>query len=280
MVLLFLLGTAVFVSAGENYTSWINPEESRIKVFLETEQGFLAVLMHTIQFGETGTVFDYRTMGGLEILYPFERYLAGIEFSGKHKVVFLYQPLTLTTFVNFKETVVMDGVTFASGTPMELTYGFPFYRVTYGYDFIDGPRGDLGIRGALQLRNASIRFKSLSGEELTVNQNLGPVPAVYFFSAYRFPFGLPLYAEATGLWASSEIINGATFEFEGSVLDASLRMGYQLKQGITVVGNLRFLGGSAAGTSQYPDRFWTEGAENYTANYLGVLTVSIVATIN
>lgn len=275
--LLFFLLSAGVLMAEED--SIINVQGRPVQVFLETEQGFFAVLKHTLQFGEDGTVFDYRTMGGQEILYPFERYLAGLEISGRHRVSFLYQPLTLVTNVRFKEDVRIDGVTFPAETPMELTYGFPFYRVTYGYDFLASPSAALGAGAALQLRNASIRFRDLSGDSLTVNQNLGPVPAVYLFAGLNFPGGLSLSAEATGLYASSAFINGANFEFEGSVLDASLRMGYRVKGGVELFGNLRFLGGSAVGVSQYPDRFWTEGAENYTANYLATMSMTIGATI-
>ena len=176
-ILLFVGASLLFAGNGDD-SSLLNSPESSVRVFLETEQGFLSVLFHTLQFGEDGTNFDYRTMGGQEILYPFERYLAGVEIRDKHRISFLYQPLTLTTFVRFKEQVVIDDVTFPQGTPMELTYGFPFYRVTYGFDFLKDKDIDLGVGGALQLRNASIRFRDLSGDNLTVNQNLGPVPAL------------------------------------------------------------------------------------------------------
>ena len=88
-----------------------------------------------------------------------------------------------------------------------------------------------------------------------------------------------LTADVTGLYASSAIINGANFQFEGSILDASLRMGYDLKNRSELYGNLRFLGGSASGTSQYDNSSWSESVERFTDNRLGTLTVSVGLTM-
>jgi ABC-type transport system involved in multi-copper enzyme maturation permease subunit len=64
---------------------------------------------------------------------------------------------------------------------------------------------------ALQLRNASLIFKALDADrtsgtvddgELTVSQNLGPVPALSLYARYAFDWGLQLTADMTGLYAS------------------------------------------------------------------------------
>ena len=203
--------------------------------------------------------------GGQEILYRFERYNLGMVINNHHKISFLYQPLEVVSEVTFKEDVIVDGVTFSAGTPMELSYGFPFYRITYGYDFFADDNIDLGAGAAFQLRNASIVFKQLDGAKMTVSQNLGPVPAVYLFGKYAFDSNFYLQTDITGLYASSAFINGANFDFEGSILDASLRAGYALKNNVDLFLNLRFLGGSAAGVSEYPDLYWTDSVEDATA---------------
>lgn len=162
---------------------------------------------------------------------------------------------------------------------MELSYGFPFYRITYGYDFFKEENIDLGIGAALQLRNASIVFKALDGSAMTVSQNLGPVPAIHLFGRYSFDGGLYLLTDITGLYASSALINGASFNFEGSILDASLRAGYTLKNNIDLFLNVRFLGGSASGVSEYPDLHWTDSTEDETANYLATTSLTFGLTI-
>ncbi|HAK44497.1 MAG TPA: hypothetical protein DCO79_01060 [Spirochaeta sp.] len=261
--------------------SLINNEDSPVQFFLESELGVVGIPYHTIRIGEadTASTFDFVKEGGQEILYKFERFNLGMTIADQHRVSFLYQPLELVTETVFAADRIIDGVTFTAGTPMEVSYGFPFYRITYGYDFFEDDNADLGIGAALQLRNASIVFKQLDGAQMTVSQNLGPVPAIYLFGKYNFNSGFFLSTDITGLYASSAIINGADFEFEGSILDASVRSGYTLKNNIDLFLNLRFLGGSAAGTSEYARDNWTDSTEATTANYLATTSLTFGLTV-
>lgn len=64
--------------------------------------------------------------------------------------------------------------------------------------------------------------------------------------------GLFMGFEATSLYASSKFKHGADFEFEGSIMDAPPRAGAQVDERAEAFINVRFLGGSAKGTSEYP----------------------------
>jgi hypothetical protein len=208
-----------------------------------------------------------------------------------HRISALYQPLTIETEVTFRDDVTIDGVTFASGTPMELKYGFPFWRFTYGYDFFAAENLDVYGGLALQLRNASIVFREVGGSnsdptdpndpitvQSTTNQNLGLVPALYTAVYYTLPSGIELGFEATGIYASSAFINGADFEFEGSLLDTSLRVSLPLQRGVFTFVSLRFIGGTSDGVSQFPDIYWTKAVENYGSNNLA--TVNLTAGVS
>jgi hypothetical protein len=279
MLLFFIILLLTISAFAEG--SLLNEDDAPVKFFLESELGTVGINYHTIRIGTSGsaTDFDFVNQGGQEILYRFERFNAGLVIGGQHKISFLYQPLDIVTEVTFQDDVIIDGVTFANGTPMEISYGFPFYRITYGYDFFKEDNIDLGVGAALQLRNASIVFKALDGTQMTVSQNLGPVPAINLFGRYSFDGGFYLLTDITGLYASSALINGATFNFEGSILDASLRAGYTLKNNIDLFLNVRFLGGSAAGISEYPDLHWTDSSENETANYLATTSITLGLTV-
>jgi len=265
---LILTGTTLMATA----------EGSLVAVTLEAEAGAVKVFHHSYKVGETGTTFDFVANGGQEILYPFQRLTATLTLGGRHDLRFLYQPLELATATVAREAFTIDGVNFAQGEAVDIVYGFPFYRLSYLYDLLPG-EARLAVGGALQLRNASIRFTSADGSKRAVSQNLGPVPAIAV--AGELPLGERLFAgfEATGLYASSAIINGANFEFEGSILDASLRLGARLGPGSTAFLNLRFLGGSAAGVSQYPSQYWTQSTEKATANYLATGALTLGATL-
>lgn len=260
----------------------LNRHEGSVKLNFEVETGLVGVLAHTYQSGRTDEgayAFDFVNEGGQDILFSFDRYVAALTIKDKHKIGFLYQPLTVVTNVTFRDDVMIDSVMFSAGTPMEIKYGFPFYRVTYSYFFVNNDKFQLAGGLALQARNASIVFKEISGDQMTVSQNVGPVPAFQLYSRYNFNSGFYLSLDATGLYASSAFINGASFVFEGSILDASLRAGYALLDGLDVFANLRFLGGTAKGESEYVERTWSEPTESYTSNALSTMSFTIGLSI-
>lgn len=260
----------------------LNPEDRPVKVFFEVETGLFGVLNHTYQSGSTDEgayAFDFVKEGGQDILFPFERYVAGLTINDKHKIGLLYQPLTVVTNVTFRDDVMIDSVMFSEGTPMEIKYGFPFYRFTYSYSFVNNEKLQLAAGLALQARNASIVFKEIQGNNMTVSQNVGPVPAFNLFGRYTFDSGVYLSLDATGLYASSAFINGASFSFEGSILDASFRAGYPLREGLDVFANFRFLGGTAKGDSEYIERTWSEPTQSYTSNVLATSSFTLGLSI-
>ena len=85
--LIVVLLIAVISSAG-----LLNNPENRFKLELDYEIGFTGVIFHTIQFGQTGTVLNYVKDGGQDVLFPYQRYTAGLSI-GRHTVYFLYQHL-------------------------------------------------------------------------------------------------------------------------------------------------------------------------------------------
>jgi hypothetical protein len=284
ITLIFSLLISLGLSAQVQQNSFINLPDSPIQVFAEVETGFVKVLSHTFQSGDTGTNFNFVTQGGQEILFPFQRVTLGANLGDRHLISALYQPLTIETEVTFRDLVTIDGVDFDDGTPpnelpMRIKYGFPFWRFTYGYDFIADENLDVYGGLALQLRNASIVFQEIDGTQATTNQNLGPVPALFTEVVYTLPSGIELNFEATGLYASSALINGANFEFEGSILDTSLRLSVPLQRGVSTFLNVRFLGGTAVGVSEFPDRFWTQAQEDFTSNKLATLSLTAGVSI-
>ena len=269
---------AALIIASTSALAPLAAQANPFTVGFEGEAGAVQVLYHTYQVGEAGTIFDFVKNGGQEILFPFQRYTAIIGILDRHEIRFLYQPLELATQISARAAFTVDGVVFDDGEAVDVTYGFPFYRFSYLYDFLDGD-AELSAGAALQFRNASIRFTSVDGSKRAVSQNLGLVPALAV--AGRLPLGDRFFAafDATGIYASSAFFNGADFEFEGSILDASLRAGARMGEKLEAYVNYRFVGGSAAGVSQYPSLYWTQSTEKSTANYLATTSLTIGATL-
>ena len=142
--------------------------------------GFLDVPYHTLQFGAGTDRFDYVREGGQEILFPYQRVRIDVDLGARrrHRVGLLYQPLTIETVSRFEEERTIDTVVFAAGQAVALTYGFDFWRGSYTYRVVDRAPWEVDVGVSFQIRNASIRFRALDGEELVVSQDTGPVPVL------------------------------------------------------------------------------------------------------
>lgn len=273
VLLIFLSAMPVVLSStlAEAQDTSVETSTPKNRLSIVGELGFLSPLAHSVQFGKNGTDFDYVDQGGQDNLYQFVRLQAEFDFRGRHKFIFLYQPLEIQTAVTLQDELRVDELTFPAGTPVELRYGFPFYRVGYLYDFFEGPERELAIGAALQLRNATIDFKSADGELFRSNRNVGPVPLLKFRTrmplAGAFWWGL----DATGFYAPVKYINGGNSDVTGAILDASLRVGRPLTENISGFINLRYLAGGAEGTNKESKGF----GDGYTSNWLHFATVSL-----
>ena len=238
---------------------------------LHSEVGFVAPLAHSIQFGTDGTYFDYVKEGGQDVLFPFVRLSADVDVKKRNTFVLLYQPLELFTQVTTERDVTWDGVVFPAGTPVDLRYGFSFWRGSWMYDLKPGPEREISLGGSLQIRNANLEATSADGTLRSVNRDVGPVPTIK--TRMRFPtknegwFG----AEVDAAWAPIRYINGSDSDVEGALVDGSLRLGTELRPGLDGVVNLRYLGGGAVGTSSDS----TPPGDGYNKNWLHTMTLTV-----
>jgi hypothetical protein len=274
------------VAAGVSAESYVNQNDGKLDLAFVAETGFVKIWSHTIQIGETDDVLDYVNEGGQEILFPFSRLTAEATIADRHTIILLYQPLEIVTQVRFDDPRTIDGVTFGTAPEdgVNLTYGFPFYRISYLYDFAAASNLELAAGASLQLRNATLRFESTDGTKVVASQDLGPVPVIKIRGEYQFPGdaipGAFIGLEADGFYATSAFINGAEYAFSGSIFDASVRAGFEPVPGFELFTNIRALGGGASGTRPPENRtFWTQSRSGFTENFLVSTSLTIGARL-
>lgn len=253
---------------------WLNDPDNNHEWRASAELGALSVIAHTIQFGREGTRFDYVRDGGQNILARFERLSAEIHLKPRHTFIALIQPLTVATDVTLQDTLQVDETVFLPDTPMDLRYGFDFYRFSWLYDFWPAADRELAVGLSLQMRNASIAFGSRDGEQLRVYRDLGPVPILKFRGRVPLSGGAWAGAEIDGFYAQGKGVTGSTnveSSFRGAILDASLRYGMRLNQLVDGFLNLRYLGGGASGQQDDPEN----PGDGYTDNWLGTVALTL-----
>ena len=221
--------------------------------------------------GNDGTKFDYIDEGGQDVLFPYSRLTAELNFVDKHNLIFLIQPFDLQTKTLLKQDIVVDSLKFPEGTPIELRYGFTFYRISYLYDFVKAKKNELALGLSLQLRNATISFASTDGSLFRINENVGPVPIFKFRGKYTSNSGVWIGSEIDGFYASGKYITGSENDFVGSILDASLRVGFDLTDYFDSFLNVRYLGGGARGTEEDNPG----PGDGFTDNWLHTMAISL-----
>lgn len=273
--MLLVLVASALAAAPPAADSLLNVPERPWAVRLDAEVGFLAPLAHTIQFGHSGTTFDYVADGAQNVLFPTLRFDAGLDFGKRETVTLLYQPLELRTQAVLHEDILVDTTTFLAGEPVELRYGFSFWRATWLHELLPAPRKELAVGLALQLRDANISFTSGDGTRSFVEHDVGPVPALA--ARLRLPVGPSGFvgAEATGIYAPIKYLNGSDVDVVGALLDANLRAGLELRHGTDAFVAVRYIGGGAEGTAKNSEAF----GDGYTANWLHFGTVSLGASL-
>jgi hypothetical protein len=244
-----------------------------VQVRAVAEFGFLGVPAHTIQFGKTGSVINLVTEGGQDNLAPFGRVSTELTLGGAHTIIFLYQPLELRTNAVFERDITIDSLVFPEGTPVDVRYGFDFWRLGYHYNFFaDEPGMELSLGLGLQIRNAAIEFTSSDGTLRRTNHDIGPVPLIKLRGRYTWQdVGVWLGGEVDGFYAPIKYLNGKGSDVVGAIIDLSARAGYNVWGPMDVFLNVRYLAGGAEGTGT-PDG---PGSDGWVANWLHFISVTL-----
>ncbi|MBZ0116601.1 MAG: hypothetical protein K8H88_06395, partial [Sandaracinaceae bacterium] len=239
------------------------------------ELGFLAVLAHEIQLGRDGTRIDYPGDVGQSNWYFVPRLSIELDINRQHLITFLYQPIDLESREVLGRDLRIDGADFAQGTSIRARYGFPFYRLSWAFDVLEGQGEELAFGLSLQIRNATIEFESTDGTLLRQRGDVGPVPLLRARGRFHVWQGLFFAFEVDGIYAPISVLNGSDNEVEGALLDASVRFGWRVMPHVDAFLNVRYLGGGAKGQGTP-----TPSSDGWQSNWLHFLVVSLGATLD
>ena len=179
--------------------------------------------------GNTGTRFSMTDDLTSDTEY-FWRVRADFRFAPKHVVSALIAPLTIDSSGTFASPVDFAGSTFAAGVPVDGTWTFNSYRVTYRYEPWRKDTWMLGFGVTAKVRDAVIRLESngLSAEKT----DLGVVPLINFKFERRLGGRATFLLEGDALAAPQ---GRAEDVFAGVVVDAgtrwSIKAGYRFLEG-------------------------------------------------
>ena len=162
----------------------------------------------------------------------FFRTRLSCSISDKHAVSLLVAPLRLRAIGKVDRLVRFQDEEFPAGTPIEATYRFDSYRLTYRYRLHQSQRLHAGIGFTAKIRDASV---SLEGDKKkSEKKNTGFVPLINFRLCWMFAKDLSLLLDGDALAAP-----------QGRAEDVLLALQHRLHEHIDVKIGYRFLEGGA-----------------------------------
>jgi len=151
-------------------------------------------------------------------------------FVRRHSLSVLIAPLTLESSGQVDHEVIFVDVAFPPDTPLEATYTFNSYRLTYRYDLVKREKLTFGLGFTAKIRDAAISLKSADAE--SVKTNTGFVPLLNFRLDYmpwnRLGFLLEGDALAAPQGRAEDVLLALKYVTSDSL---TLKFGYRLLEG-------------------------------------------------
>lgn len=164
--------------------------------------------------------------------WPAARLYVTWNVAERHGVRLLLAPFSLTETGTPAGPVSFAGETYAAGVPVEATYTFNSYRLSYRYRWHEGARTAAWVGFTAKLRDAVIALEQ--GEVSSRKDDLGFVPLLHVAGDWRFAPAWRLSLDADGLAGGP-----------GRAVDAALELGYDLGDRWRVQGGYRMVEGGA-----------------------------------
>lgn len=177
-----------------------------------------------------GTRFSLLDAGGGP--FVLVRGYVGHEFNERHGVRLLFAPLSVNGSGTYGQNIAFNGQNFTAGVPIETTYQFNSYRLTYRYAFYLSDTWKLYVGFTGKIRDAKVALRQ--GAVASESVNVGFVPLLHFAATYRLSDTWAFILDMDGLAAP-----------QGRAFDVSLQVAYTMYPWLDVSLGYRTVEGGA-----------------------------------
>jgi hypothetical protein len=206
-------------------------EEPRFVVELEGGPVWQASNDVQIPNSEAGTRFSLEDLVGQGPWASGRAYLTW-NINRRHGLRVLLAPLSYTESGAFGSPVDFAGASYEPGVPVEATYRFNSWRLSYRYRLKDGERWKVWIGATVKIRDAKIELRQ--GSTTSFDDDLGFVPLLHVAADYRL-------AERWHLIADVDALAGGP----GRAIDLALKVGYDVSPSWAITLGYRTVEGGA-----------------------------------
>ena len=207
------------------------------QTFVNIESGLLFTGLNNIRNGINGTLFSLKN----DLSTPpssFLRLRAGLLLNNKHHFSILYAPLKSLVTGTIDRDILYDGKDFKANIPLEATYKFNSYRLTYNRRIIDDNKFKFGLGLSAKIRDAGTSLKNK--ELLSENFSIGFAPLINVLANWKISQKAVIDFLGEGIIAN-----------KGRAIDLSLSGRYSLTKSLQGNIGYRLLEGGADGSNRY-----------------------------
>jgi hypothetical protein len=162
--------------------------------------------------------------------FPAWRARYAVTLAGKHELGLLAAFLTMRSDGAVDRPVDFNGATFPAGTPLESTFRFNSYRLSYRYLLYESPKFRFSAGASAKVRDAAIRLRG--GGQESENTDLGFVPLLSFSAVWLAHPRLHLVLDGDALASpqgrAEDVLLAAVAPLNDHV---SLKAGYRILEG-------------------------------------------------
>ena len=203
---------------------------AKAQLSLDIESGAVIAGYNDVRIpGDAGTLFSLTNDLNAKPT-AFIRLRAGYTIKSRHTISILYAPLTVKSDGSTTFPIDFEGVSFPANTPLDASYTFNSYRITYRYDIVKKPKFEFGLGFTAKIRDAEI---ALSSQGLASSKtNVGFVPIINFRLNWLMneKFGLLLEGDALAApqGRAEDVLLAATYKINRKI---ALKAGYRILEG-------------------------------------------------
>jgi hypothetical protein len=226
-----VLTAGPLLADGSSITSETDILTSRF--LLEVEGGVAWQTRNDVQIPNSaqGTRFSLVDFVGSGPLPTFRVYFTW-NIVPRHSLRVLVAPFWYTRSGNFDQTVLFAGETYLPGVPVDATYKFNSYRLSYRYAFLLRERWRLWVGFSAKIRDAKIGLSQ--GATASEDIDVGFVPLLNLGATFR----------ASEHWRVSLDFDGLAGG-PGRAFDVALKVGYDFNRRVSLNVGYRLLEGGA-----------------------------------
>ena len=196
----------------------------------DVETGVLSTTYNNIRIpGDTGTKFSLCDDLEDDPVF-FYRLRLNYLLKEKHFFSLLYAPLTIESSGSLDKDLIYRETTFPADTPLEASYTFNSYRLTYRYEWIKRDKWEFGLGFTAKIRDAEI--KVTGGGETEGKKNIGFVPIINFRFFYKplDNFGILLEGDALAApqGRAEDVLAAGVYKHNDNL---SIKAGYRILEG-------------------------------------------------